>query len=366
MLGAGIIAPILPLYAESLGASGIWIGVIFAGFSISRALLMPIMGNISDRKGRRIFICTGLFAYAVISLGYVWADGVSELTVVRLIHGGASAMIIPIAQAYIGELSPAGEEGKWMGYFNAAFFTGFGFGPLMGGILTDYYTMDVAFYTMGALNLLAFILAFSLLPEVSHRKESKHDPHPSFFRMRESGVIKGLFSYRTVYATGRGSFVCFLPLFGASCLNPELTPGQIGVLLAIHMLLVSTSQSLSGKIADTFNRKGLIVIGGLVTIAFLALIPATQNFWQLLALCIFGALGGALSLPAASALTVEEGRRYGMGSTFGMFNMAMSIGMAAGPLIGGMIADLANINSIFYFGACMVFFGTALFLWFTR
>ena len=366
MLGAGIIAPILPLYAESLGASGIWIGVIFAGFAISRALFMPIIGSISDRKGRRVFICAGLFAYAVISLGYVWADRVTELTLVRLIHGGASAMIIPIAQAYIGELSPEGEEGKWMGYFNAAFFTGFGFGPLMGGVLTDYFTMNAAFYTMGALNLLAFIMAFSLLPEVHRRKEISQDPQPSFLRMRDSGVIKGLFSYRIVYAAGRGSFFCFLPLFGASCLNPELTPGQIGALLAIHMLIVSTSQSLSGKIADVFNRKGLIIIGALVTIAFLALVPAMQNFWQLLALCIFGALGGALSLPAASALTVEEGRRYGMGSTFGIFNMAMSLGMSAGPLLGGLIADLANISSIFYFGACMVFLGTALFLWFTR
>lgn len=375
MLGAGIIAPILPLYAKDLGASGIWIGAIFAGFAISRAILMPIMGNISDRKGRRVFICIGLFAYAVISLGYVWAEWISEqwmisavstLTLVRLIHGGASAMIIPIAQAYIGELSPEGEEGKWMGYFNAAFFTGFGFGPLMGGVLTDYFSRDVAFYSMGVLNMLAFVLAFSFLPEVRHRKETEQDPQPSSLRMRESDVVKGLFSFRIVYALGRGSFACFLPLFGASCLDPELTPGQIGALLAIHMLLVSTSQFFSGRIADIFNRKGLIVAGGLITLIFLALIPATQNFWQLLALCIFGALGGALSIPAASALTVEEGRRYGMGSTFGIFNMAMSIGMGAGPLIGGLIADLVDMNSIFYFGASMQLLGTTLFLWFTR
>jgi len=366
MLGAGIIAPILPLYAENLGASGIWIGVIFAGFSISRTLIMPIVGNLSDRKGRRIFICTGLFAYTVISLGYVWANSVLGLTLVRLVHGGASAMIIPIAQAYIGELAPEGEEGKWMGYFNAAFFTGFGCGPLMGGVLTDYFTENVAFLTMGALNLLAFILAFLFLPEVSIRKVSTGDSRTSFLEMRESGVMKGLVSYRIVYAIGRGGFFTFLPLFGTDSLDPELSAGQIGALLAIHMLIVSTSQLLSGRIADVFNRKGLIIAGGLVTVTFLALIPATHNFWQLLALCIFGALGGTLSLPAASAMAVDEGKKYGMGSTFGIFNMAMSTGMIAGPLIGGLIADTANISSIFYFGAGMGFLGTALFAWFTR
>ena len=55
-----------------------------------------------------------------------------------------------------------------------------------------------------------------------------------------------------------------------------------------------------------------------------------------------------------------------MGSTFGIFNMAMSIGMGAGPLIGGLIADMANMQTIFYFGSGMVFSGIMLFLWFTR
>jgi MFS family permease len=196
MLGMGIIAPLLPLYAESLGASEIWIGVIFAAFSISRALSMPIVGHISDRKGRRIFICTGLFVYAAISLGYIWASRVSELTFVRLMHGFASAMVIPIAQAYIGELSPQGKEGVWMGYFNAAYITGYGFGPLLGGVLTDYFSMEVAFSTMGGLNLLAFLLAFSLLPEVHQQKKRSENPKPSFLKMRESGVIKGLVSSR--------------------------------------------------------------------------------------------------------------------------------------------------------------------------
>jgi len=56
MLGVGIIAPLLPLYAENLGATGIWIGVIFAGFSISRAIFLPIIGRLSDRIGRKLFI----------------------------------------------------------------------------------------------------------------------------------------------------------------------------------------------------------------------------------------------------------------------------------------------------------------------
>ena len=364
MLGAGIIAPLLPFYAESMGASGIWIGVIFAGFSISRAVLTPIIGNISDRRGRKVFICTGLLAYAAISLGYIWVDQVSELIGVRLIHGFASAMIIPIAQAYVGELSPEGEEGTWMGYFSAAFVAGFGFGPLMGGLLDEYSGMNTAFYTMGGLNLMAFILALSLLPEIRRSKESRENPQRPLPRMRESGMMKGLFSFRLLYASGRSAFVSFLPLFGARHLG--LTSGQTGTLLATYMLLLSTSLVFSGKIADKFNRKGMAITGSLISIAFLALIPEMQNFWQLLGLCLLGGIGGTLFMPASSALAVEEGRKYGMGSTMGVFTTAMSLGMAAGPIIGGVAADYLNLNSVFYFGAGTAFLGMGLFVWFTR
>lgn len=364
MLGVGIIAPLLPLYAESLGATGTWIGVIFAGFSISRALFMPVVGRISDRQGRRRFICAGLLIYTLISLGYIWAGSVSQLTMIRVLHGFASAMIIPIAQAYIGDLSPEGEEGTWMGYFNAAFFTGFGFGPLLGGLLTDFFSMDVAFYTMGALNLVAFLLAVAFLPEVHPEKVRVQNPRPSLFSMRQSGVMKGLFSYRLVYAVGRGAFMAFLPVFGASYLG--LSTWQTGVLLAAHILLISSAQLFSGRIADVFNRKAMVVLGSLLSLSFLALIPSMHSFWQLLGLSMFGAIGAALSVPASSALTVEEGKTYGMGAAMGVFTMAMSIGMSAGPLAGGLIFDAWNVDAVFYFASVVGLAGTGLFVWFTR
>ena len=363
MLGMGIIAPLLPLYAESLGATRIWLGIIFAGFSLSRAIFLPIIGRLSDRSGRKLFICIGLFIYAIISLGYIWADNVSQLTLVRLIQGAAAGMIIPIAQAYVGDISPEGEEGKWMGYFHAAFFTGFGVGPLMGGALTDHFGMNVAFFTMGGLNLLAFLIVALFLPEV-RRSETATSPHPSFKRMSTSGIIKGLFVFRLTDALGRGAFSCFLPIFAAISIG--LSPTLIGILLAVNILLMSLLEVYGGNIADRFSRRALVVFGSLVRLTFLALIPLMHSFWQLFGLCALQGLGVAVSLPAASALVVEEGRRFGMGSTIAIFTLAMSIGMAIGPLLGGVIADFVSTNSVFYFAAGMGIAGTSLFIWFTR
>lgn len=364
VLGVGIIAPLLPLYADSLGASGLWLGIIFAAFSISRALFMPLFGRLSDRRGRRLFICTGLFLYTLISLTYIWADNVGGLTVVRLLHGTASAMIVPVAQAYIGDLSPQGSEGKWMGYFNASFFTGFAVGPLVGGVLTDLYSMNAAFLAMGGLNLVAFVLAFIFLPDVKVPPSRPESKSFSFRAMMRSPAMQGLFSYRFAYAVGRSAFTCFLPLFCAQYL--DLSPGRIAILLTTHMLLVSTSQVLAGRIADSFNVRYLVVIGSLISLGFLGAVPLMGGFWPLMGIAIAGALGGALALPASSAMTVHEGRTYGMGSALGIFNMAMSSGMAVGPLLGGLLVDHWGIESAFYMAAAVGVLGTLLFIQLTR
>lgn len=362
MLGSGIIAPLLPLYADSLGASGVGLGVIFAGFAISNAISTPIFGRLSDRQGRKRYIATGLFLYGVISVGFIWASTVYQLSLIRLLQGVAGGMIIPIARAYIGDIVPEGEEGKWMGYTNAAFFTGFGVGPLLGGVLAEHFGMDTAFLTMSGLNLLACVIAIIFLPGLSARKPTGGHKL-SFKRMSESAAIKGVFTFRLTFSMGRMAFSAFLPIYAAMI---GITTALIGVLLAVHMLLASLLGIPAGKFADRFSRRALVVIGSLIGVIYIALIPQAHDFWQLLWLSVFGSLSAAISLPAALAMTVEEGRKFGMGSTIALFSVAFSLGMAIGPVLAGAIVDLTNINMAFYFGAAVSFAGTSLFAWFTR
>lgn len=363
MLGVGIITPLLPIYAENMGATGISIGMIFAGFAISRTIIMPVSGRLSDRTGRKLFLCIGLLSYAIFSLGYVYAGSVSELILVRLVHGISAGMIVPVAQAYVGDISPKGEEGKWMGYYNAAFFTGFGFGPLMGGAMADHFGMNAAFFTMGGLNLLAFLIVVFFLPE-TRPKRMEAGPRLSFKEIKASGVIKGIISYRLAISLGRGAFIAFLPIFAGVYLGLSAT--RIGILVAVNILLTSMLGVYGGNIADRFNRRNLIVIGSFANFIYLALIPMAGNFEQLLAICILGGFSGAISMPAISAMSVEEGRKFGMGSTMALLGMAFSVGMTVGPILSGVIADLLNISSVFYFGAIMGLAGTISFIRFTK
>ena len=364
MLGVGIIAPLLPVYAEGFGASLLWIGIIFGAYSLTRAIFTPIIGRLSDRSGRKVFICTGLLAYALISLIYIVVDSMSSLIIVRLLHGATAAMILPIAQAYIGELSPEGKESTWMGYFNVAFMTGFGIGPFLGAVLSEHVSMDSAFYAMGAFNLLAFILAIAFLPEI--RGKAGERTAVPFIQIMQSPSLRGVFSFRLTNAMGRSVLFAFLPILAGPDSDIGLSMTLVGIILTVNVLTISFLQVPFGRLGDRVNRRTLVAVGSLIDVVILCMIPLAGSFVEVFGLILAGSIGRAFSLPSASAMVVNEGKKYSMGSAMGSYNMAMSLGIAVGPVLAGATGNLSIEDSVFYFGAAMGLLGIGMFMHYTR
>ena len=357
-LGVGIIVPILPIYAETLGATGFWLGAIFAGFSLSRTISMPLVGRFSDRMGRKRFISFGLLVYTFSSLGYIYANSALELIVVRIIQGFSSAMIIPIAMAFIADISPPEKEGSYMGIFTIALFLGFGCGPLLGGFTKDFISMEADFLIMGGLCLLAFFMVLIYLPRSSSIQKSTPPMDIPFKTILQSRSIMGICFYRFASAFCRGSIITFLPLYAHNAL--QLNASQIGLVISSSILLTAVLQFPFGKLADKLNRRMLIILGSILYFSIVPLIPYTLNFIQILTLNIILGLFSALSLPAASALIVVEGKHYGMGSTMAIFNVAMSVGLGIGPLASGVVLDIWGLSGVFYFCTILGFLGTGI------
>ncbi len=87
--GVGIVVPLLPVYAHDLGAGGLYIGMIFGAFSLSRTILLPYFGRQSDKKGRKTFIVPGLFAYTLVSIAFVFSENVNSIIILRSVQGAA-------------------------------------------------------------------------------------------------------------------------------------------------------------------------------------------------------------------------------------------------------------------------------------
>jgi DHA1 family multidrug resistance protein-like MFS transporter len=361
-LGNGIIAPLLPLYAEEMGASGVWLGVIFAGVAISSAIFMPFTGRFSDRHGRKLILSIGLFGLTMTSFAYVWANGIAPLVVVRFAQGAAAAMVMPIAQAYIGDITPEGEEGKWMGIFNATFIIGFGTGPLLGGIIADRFGMNVAFYIMGFLNLISFLGVTFLLPEIAERRMSAR--RFSLRAVTASDITRGIFSFQLGVSANRGIMTTFVPILATAFIG--LSPATIGTILTIAIISNSLLQVPSGHLADKFNRKYMVFLGSLGLVLNMVLMPQASGFWVLLAIMVLGSISDACATPSAIAAIVQEGRKYGMGVATSVSNMGMGLGMGLAPILAGFIVDSYDVRAAFYVSAALGIIFTVGFGLFTR
>ena len=351
VLGMGIISPLMPLYAESMGASGLWLGFMYSAFALSRTIFMPIIGRLSDRRGRKIFIGLGLLAYTIISLSYAWASNMYALTSVRFLHGVASAMVVPIAHAYIGDLIPKGKEGAYMNLFSMSMFLGMGAGPFLGGFLADTFYMNAGFYAMAGLTALALTLLLFLVPTVESSSErSKKAPSVPLRTIIRDNKVKAISLSLASRAFYRQGISAFLPLLAVSTMGMSIT--SIGSVLSIFMLTGGFAQGLLGPLADRLNKKRLIIIGSITAPIFVLFLPYMPAGGMLLAMLLPMALFGAVARAAVTALNVELGNQYsGMGSVMGISRSVMSLGMVIGPLVFGYTMDHFGIGSVFQIGA---------------
>jgi MFS family permease len=341
MIGVGIIAPFMPIYAKTLGASGTMVGFIFGAFSMARLVTMPFFGRWSDRAGRKNFIATGFLIYTFVSIGFIAATKTWHLVALRAVQGASAAMILPIAMAYVGEISKVNHEARSMNSISIALFLGFAIGPITGGFIHEHIGMSTNFAALGLASFVAFALVMFLLPEIRANqcgpgKRSFEEP-ATYREILASPIMRGVFAFRLSNALGRGALMTFLPLLADERLGISIK--QIGILVSANLFLSSILQKVFAPIADKWDRKKMVVIGNLVSAGTLLLIPMAQNFTQLLVINLGMGVAGAISLPAANGIVVSEGRKFTMGSVMAVFNMAMSMGLASGPILGGVSRD---------------------------
>ena len=349
ILGLGILSPLLPSLAEDLGATGFWVGMIFSGYAISRAIIMPIMGGLSDKYGRRIFIASGLLLLAVISLLYLPAHTEYTLTAVRLLHGLAAGMIIPVAMAYAGEVAQEGKEGKTMGIFNMVFYLGLAAGPLLGGILWHVFGVASVFYAMSGVSALAFLLVLPFLPEVKDPQASKTEEHESFKSIIKHDAAKIILLITLITAFRTAVLMSFLPS-QASGFN--INAAQVGIIIFVGILFTAILQPYFGNVADKlskYKRLLQIIIGSFIGTIVLFMVPLCNDLITLLLVNVIIGIGAAISMPVATDIAVVIGRKVGIGSWMGIFSTTISVGIIIAPLMSGVVMDYAGINSVFYY-----------------
>lgn len=349
-LGASIVVPLLPVYASEMGARGGELGLIFSAFALARSILLPVVGNLADKHGRRVFLLSGLLIYSMTAVAFAFAHSVRHLIFTRFVQGGGAAMVIPIVRAYAGDLSPPGGEGRTMGHFNMAFFAGLACGPWIGGYIKDLLGIQAAFYSMGALALLGFGLSAATLPSSNSATTAKPAAKAaSYVSMLRASSVGAMFLFRFGSIIGLGMNWAFLPLYGHQVVG--LSSGRIGILVSLTVLMTTLLQPLFGRMADRSSRAWMTFHGGLWASLFLLAVPLCTSFWHLFAINMLIGSAIGLYMPPLMAMAVDFGRRQDiMGRIMTLLEMAFSFGMVLGPVMAGFLMDSFGLKTIFWAG----------------
>jgi DHA1 family multidrug resistance protein-like MFS transporter len=306
MLGVGNIVPFLPLYAKSMGANSLMMGLIFSVFAFSRMLVLGHVGGWSDRRGRKSFIIFGLGLMTVASLGMDLASNTWHLVGLRGIMGFASAFVLPIAMALVADYITEGREGRTIGNFNTAILLGLGLGPMIGGWLYDNFGVSACFYIMSGLTLVSFLLVILWVkdspPEL--RKTSAQNGWSNQVQLLKDRRMLGVFIARVGTTMAMGNFMTFLPVL---CTNHNLGGSHAGTILAVNMLVMTAVQNPAGRLADRFSRVKLSVTALICTGLIKALLPLAAGYHELLFLSFLEGICAGLAMPALSAPGGERG-----------------------------------------------------------
>ncbi len=345
--------PVLPLYAESLGAGSVTIGLISAVSPFAGILLSFPVGVLSDQLGRRRLLILSGIVFLIAPLLYLAAIDPLLLIPVRFFHGMATAILGPVIGAVITE--QFGEhKGQMMGTYSSATLVGRSAAPLIGGVVLSVFVAAPSLSAYHIVYLIAFaagipvflltlryhdttsVQSFSSITIASFR-ENLH----VFFRNR--GLRYASCAEMATYFCF-GTFETYLPLY---LLATGITAWQTGIIFFVQVIIIAATKPIFGKLADRSDPIRQILTGLMLTGISLAAFSFTGSFWLLLGIsCIFG-IGMSLATVAANVYAANVAERNRLGASMGALSSIMDIGHSAGPLVAGIAAALAGYTAGF-------------------
>ena len=347
MIGVLMILPLLPFFAQRLGAGGLEVGLLVSSFSLAQLLSAPIWGRLSDKWGRRPVIMIALFSSAISYAVFGFAHTLLLLFVSRIVQG-AGGGTVGVIQAYVADATKPEERTKALGWLSAATNFGVAIGPVLGGYFATLGKQQVAAASWpqwagdaapglaaASLCLLNIIFAWKYLPET--RVKAKPPVTGETPVVKKSGTslaaVTRVVSHPgdapsrliLIYAIAIGAFqglTSILALF----LNKKFNANEatMGLLFAyVGVMSVITRVFVLGRMVDWLGEARLSRLGTVLLAFGTATLPFAPSVgWAALSIA-FWPLGTAFTFPAVTAMlskvisNEDRGLYMGVQQTFG-------------------------------------------------
>jgi DHA1 family tetracycline resistance protein-like MFS transporter len=340
VLGIGLVVPILPKLVESLAGGGVdrasfLYGWLVGLYALMQFLFAPILGNLSDRFGRRPVILFSLFGSGLDYLLLAWAPTLPWFFLGRIVSGITGANF-SAAAAYIADVSPPERRAANFGLIGAAFGIGFIFGPALGGWLGDY-GLRVPFLAAGILTLVNGLYGLFVLPE-SLKPENRRSF--SLSRSNPIGALLGLRRHRLVLGLSVSYFISSLAhqVYPSICVlytgyRYGWDTKQTGLSLALVGLMAAIVQGgLARKLIPKWGERRSAIVGFAIMAIALTGYGLAPEGWIVYPLIVFGSLSG-LAVPAIQGMISRTVGDNEQGGIQGSLTSLQSVAGALGPLL---------------------------------
>ena len=345
--GWGIIIPVIPklikelIHGDISEAAKIGGWLTFA-YAITQFIFAPLVGNLSDKFGRRPIILISLFAFSMDYLLLAFAPTITWIFIGRII-AGVSGASITTASAYIADVSTPENRAKNFGMIGAAFGLGFIIGPVIGGLLGQYGSR-VPFYAAAILCLLNFLYGYFILPE-SLSKENRREfslkranPIGAFMNLGKHPQLIGLVVSIFLMYTASHAVQSNWSYFTMYQFNWD--EKMVGISLGVIGLLVGIVQGGLIRVVNPKlgNEKSIYAGMALYTVGMFLFATATQS-WMVFVFLIPYCLGG-IAGPALQAVISAQVPANEQGEIQGTLSSLMSASAIVGPPM---------MSTVFYF-----------------
>jgi DHA1 family tetracycline resistance protein-like MFS transporter len=336
-IGIGLIFPILPALLRDVAHTGeiaTLLGIMLALYSAMQFLFSPVLGVLSDRYGRRPVLLISLAGAAVDYLIMAFAPELWMLVLGRAIAGLTSANMA-VATAYITDISSEEQRAQRFGYFHAMFGIGFIIGPVLGGILGDYW-VRAPFIAAAVLNGLNLALAIFVLPE-SRKGDAgtKFDfanlnPFKPLGWAMSFAALLPLMAIFVIINFVANVYGTSWAMFGEDAFG--WTGLWVGLSLGAYGFFHAGAQAfITGPAVKWLGERWALIIGIGCEVVALATISLAGQGWVVFAIMPLFALGG-IGIPALQSLMTQQVDGDNQGKLQGVLSSLVSLSAVFGPL----------------------------------
>jgi MFS family permease len=332
-LGFAIVLPYLFFYAQSLGATAFEYGALLASYSLLSFVFTPIVARLSDRYGRRRIILVALIVSSTSYFAFGTAQVLWLLFFSRAL-AGTTAATVPIAQAYVADVTNEENRLRYLGLLGAAAGIAFILGPAIGGTLSDFFGYGVPSFLASGLALTNFVSAYFRLPEpqsAEERQQSVVSLNTLIEVLKKQRMLLLLSSYFLF-------FVAFI--FLQATLPPwlEVTFGfgsfQTGLIFFfLGGISAFTQAVLLPWISNGRSRSNLMLIGGIAFISGLAVLSFVQSLAVLIPVMAVVSFGFGLQYVTFSTLISLSAPKRAQGGTLGIAWALAALAQTIAPVL---------------------------------